>query len=127
MKFSLALITLLATTTGSSVLAFTSPQNIRSSSVVSTTHLQAQSNTNVFGKVCATAAMTAFLWGSPTLLAEQAVHHNLPLMDSTTMVANAKEMASGSGSRVNKDAESLLRLGLPIQNKEVKKKDSSLY
>jgi hypothetical protein len=34
-------------------------------------------------------------------------------------VANAKEMASGSGSRVNKDPESLLRYGLPIQNKEV--------
>jgi hypothetical protein len=31
----------------------------------------------------------------------------------------AKEMASGSGSRVNKDAESLLRLGLPIKDKEV--------
>jgi hypothetical protein len=29
-------------------------------------------------------------------------------------------MASGSGSRVNKDAESLLRYGLPIQNKEVR-------
>ena len=35
-------------------------------------------------------------------------------------VANAKEMASGSGSRVNKDPESLLRYGLPIQNKEVR-------
>jgi hypothetical protein len=124
MKFSLALITLLSTTTGSSVSAFTSPQNIRSSSAVSTTHLKAQINNNVFGKACATAAMTAFLWGSPALLAEQAVHHNLPLMDPTTMVANAKEMASGSGSRVNKDAESLLRLGLPIKNKEVRKDNS---
>jgi hypothetical protein len=35
------------------------------------------------------------------------------------MTANAKEMASGSGSRVNKDPESLLRYGLPISNKEV--------
>jgi hypothetical protein len=34
-------------------------------------------------------------------------------------IANAKEMASGSGSRVNKDPESLLRYGLPIQNKDV--------
>jgi hypothetical protein len=34
-------------------------------------------------------------------------------------VAVAKEMASASGSRVNKDAESLLRYGLPINNKEV--------
>jgi hypothetical protein len=34
--------------------------------------------------------------------------------------ASAKEMASGSGSRVNKDPESLLRYGLPIQSKEVR-------
>lgn len=34
-------------------------------------------------------------------------------------VASAKEMASGSGTRVNKDPESLLRYGLPINNKEV--------
>lgn len=35
-------------------------------------------------------------------------------------MANAKEMASGTGSRVNKDPESLLRYGLPIDNKEVR-------
>jgi hypothetical protein len=35
-------------------------------------------------------------------------------------MAQAKEKASGSGSRVNKDPESLLRYGLPIQNKEVR-------
>jgi cyclophilin family peptidyl-prolyl cis-trans isomerase len=34
-------------------------------------------------------------------------------------VAVAKEMASASGSRVNKDADSLLRYGLPINSKEV--------
>jgi len=34
--------------------------------------------------------------------------------------AVAKEMASGTGSRVNKDPESLLRYGLPIKNKEVR-------
>jgi peptidylprolyl isomerase len=34
--------------------------------------------------------------------------------------AVAKEMASGSGSRVNKDADSLLRYGLPIKNKDVR-------
>lgn len=38
--------------------------------------------------------------------------------------ASAKEMASGTGSRVNKDAESLLRYGLPITNKEVRQKNS---
>lgn len=39
----------------------------------------------------------------------------------SSVVASAKEQASGSGSRVNKDPESLLRLGLPIKNKEVRK------
>lgn len=40
----------------------------------------------------------------------------------TSVVADAKEMASGSGSRVNKDPESLLRLGLPIpKDKELRK------
>jgi hypothetical protein len=34
--------------------------------------------------------------------------------------AFAREMASGSGSRVNKDPESLLRYGLPISNPEVR-------
>jgi hypothetical protein len=42
-----------------------------------------------------------------------------PLMVLASRTANAKEMASGSGSRVNKDPESLLRYGLPISNKEV--------
>ena len=41
------------------------------------------------------------------------------LVDHSTM-ASAKEKASGTGSRVNKDPESLLRLGLPIKNKEVR-------
>lgn len=40
----------------------------------------------------------------------------------SSVVAEAKEMASGSGSRVNKDAESLLRYGLPIpKDKEIRK------
>jgi hypothetical protein len=46
----------------------------------------------------------------------------IPALDSNHLVnvaANAKEMASGSGSRVNKDPESLLRYGLPIDSKEV--------
>ena len=38
---------------------------------------------------------------------------------NNNFVVNAKEMASGTGSRVNKDPESLLRYGLPINNKEV--------
>lgn len=41
-------------------------------------------------------------------------------------VASAKEMASGSGTRVNKDPESLLRYGLPIKNKEVRELQKSV-
>lgn len=43
------------------------------------------------------------------------------------MVANAKEMASGSGSRVNKNPQSLLRYGLPVNNKEVRASKSLNY
>ena len=42
------------------------------------------------------------------------------------MAASAKELASGSGSRVNKDPLSLLRLGLPGQGKEVRELQSAL-
>jgi hypothetical protein len=62
-----------------------------------------------------------------TVIAATIWSGSIPLIDvpSSTMSfappqsAFAKEMASGSGSRVNKDPESLLRLGLPIANKEV--------
>jgi hypothetical protein len=70
--------------------------------------------------VMASTFMAAALWASPA-----AVFNNVegPAMFNdirTTVVADAKEMASGSGSRVNKDPESLLRLGLPIpKDKEV--------
>jgi hypothetical protein len=47
-------------------------------------------------------------------------HPHRRVVVQTHRAAFAKEMASGSGSRVNKDAESLLRYGLPIQNKEVR-------
>lgn len=40
--------------------------------------------------------------------------------------ASASEMASASGSRVNKDPESLLRYGLPIDNKEVRELQKSI-
>jgi hypothetical protein len=64
-------------------------------------------------KAVASALLAATLWSSPA--------PNLPFMTTqpSSMVANAKEMASGTGSRVNKDAESLLRYGLPINNNEV--------
>jgi len=41
-------------------------------------------------------------------------------------VAQAKELASGSGSRVNKDPNSLLRLGLPQQPKPVRELQAAL-
>lgn len=50
----------------------------------------------------------------------------MPAFVTNTVSVSAKEMASGSGSRVNKDAESLLRLGLPIKNKEVRKLQTAL-
>ena len=49
------------------------------------------------------------------------IQHHICAIDSTAslFVASAKDKASATGSRVNKDPESLLRLGLPINNKEV--------
>lgn len=61
-------------------------------------------------KIAAGIALTTALWtGLPNNM--EAPYH-FP-------TAMAKEMASGSGSRVNKDPESLLRYGLPIDNKDV--------
>jgi hypothetical protein len=84
---------------------------------------------NPFVNFCATAAMTALLWGSPALITEQALEHPTlatssshivqTLLTDKSTIANVIEKASGTGSRVNKDPESLLRLGLPIKNKEV--------
>eukprot|EP00588_Corethron_pennatum_P011708 CAMPEP_0194277866 /NCGR_PEP_ID=MMETSP0169-20130528/10067_1 /TAXON_ID=218684 /ORGANISM="Corethron pennatum, Strain L29A3" /LENGTH=435 /DNA_ID=CAMNT_0039021929 /DNA_START=92 /DNA_END=1396 /DNA_ORIENTATION=+ len=71
-----------------------------------------------FQRAAAGFLAAAALWSSPSLLS------SLPVADFTGSAggtAYAKEMASGSGSRVNKDAESLLRYGLPITNKEVRK------
>jgi len=70
--------------------------------------------------VLSVGMMAALLWSSPgPLLLNN--HQDNMMMENirSSIVADAKEMASGSGSRVNKDAESLLRYGLPIKNKEV--------
>jgi hypothetical protein len=123
MKFSSALVALLSTATAGTSSAFVASSKGASTAHTTSTQLQAaECNNNFLAKACATAAMTAFLWGSPSILAEQASNHNNLLgapMITNTYAASAKEMASGSGSRVNKDPESLLRLGLPINNKEV--------
>eukprot|EP00980_Cylindrotheca_fusiformis_P005338 scaffold1138_cov128-Cylindrotheca_fusiformis.AAC.20 len=87
----------------------------------SATTLEAHSiNSNVVAKACATVAMTSLLWCAPGIMAEQTFSNNLPFPAETSVVANAVEKASGTGSRVNKDADSLLRYGLPIKNKEVR-------
>lgn len=80
-------------------------------------------------KAITTAVLTASFWSAPALLGGSVSF--MPALSSSpdnsnsnsilvqNTAASAKEMASGSGSRVNKDPESLLRYGLPIQNKEV--------
>lgn len=64
------------------------------------------------------------------MIAEQATNDQLPFglneVVQQTVVAGAKDKASATGSRVNKDADSLLRLGLPINSKEVRELQTSL-
>jgi hypothetical protein len=70
--------------------------------------------------IVTTTIMSTLLWTASPLLSSDNIlspNHN----SNNNFVANAKEMASGSGSRVNKDPESLLRYGLPIpKDKEVR-------
>lgn len=75
-----------------------------------------------FRNVAATAALAAAIWSGPSAVVGPSMTgtSHLPEGITSAVVANAKEMASGSGSRVNKDPESLLRYGLPIDNKEVR-------
>jgi len=81
---------------------------------------------NVKGAMAATLLAGA-LWTSPSALVSMTAssgHGNPTWFDGITssVVADAKEMASGSGARVNKDADSLLRYGLPIpKDKEIRK------
>lgn len=80
---------------------------------------------NVKGAMAATL-LAGSLWSSPSALVSMTSNgHGTPVwLDGITssVVADAKEMASGSGARVNKDADSLLRFGLPIpKDKEIRK------
>mmetsp|Transcript_6132 Transcript_6132/g.13904 ORF Transcript_6132/g.13904 Transcript_6132/m.13904 type:complete len:467 (-) Transcript_6132:109-1509(-) len=75
-------------------------------------------------------ALAAALWVAPATMAGP-MTSNFPSIASgnnviASSVASAKEMASGSGTRVNKDPESLLRYGLPIKNKEVRQLQKSI-
>ena len=65
-------------------------------------------------------ALAASLWAAPAAVIEPMANY-FPMNNVviSASMANAKEMASGTGTRVNKDPESLLRYGLPINNKEV--------
>ena len=73
--------------------------------------------------IMASTIVAAALWVSPPALFHNVnapINNMIPDTIRTSVLADAKEMASGSGSRVNKDPESLLRLGLPIpKDKEV--------
>lgn len=109
-----------------STLAF-APSQIKSQA--STTSLSAHNNVfksieeNVKGAVAATFLAGA-IWASPAALVGGDVYSSNPFLNEvrSSVVADAKEMASGSGSRVNKDPESLLRLALPIpKDKEIRK------
>ena len=50
----------------------------------------------------------------------------LPFLPSAVPPAFARELASGSGSKVNKDPESLLRYGLPAQPKAIRDAQTKL-
>jgi cyclophilin family peptidyl-prolyl cis-trans isomerase len=81
-----------------------------------------QPSNDFVGKAFAASLLSAFLWSSPVVTTSSSQHNgrNIITFGLDRNVASAKEMASGSGSRVNKDPESLLRYGLPIDNQEVR-------
>ncbi len=75
---------------------------------------------DVIGKAFAVSLLSVFLWSSPTITTTLSHDGHLSrTYELSNNIVSAKEMASGSGSRVNKDPESLLRYGLPIDNQEV--------
>ena len=64
------------------------------------------------------AALASFLLLAP-LSPDATIGGASPLLPPLgAQPVSAKELASGSGSKVNKDPQSLLRLGLPNQPKE---------
>jgi hypothetical protein len=96
----------------------------RSSASTTTTQLSVEpshssSSQQWIGKAVTMAAVTVSLWATPSIVAEQ-MPQWLIYNNNNPFVALAVEKASGTGSRVNKDADSLLRLALPINNKEVR-------
>lgn len=134
MKFTRSISLLLATT--SSSLAFSnisnkpafSPSRLQShgkdQDVISECIASIQKGMN---GVIATTCMAAAIWASPSAIIgsiDSTDFSNNMIVNEvrSASVADAKEMASASGSRVNKDPESLLRYGLPIpKDKEIRK------
>jgi len=80
---------------------------------------------NQLGKFLTTGLVTASLWAAPAALVSNNNNFDVTPQIFTSSVANAKQMASASGSRVNKDPESLLRYGLPINSKEVRQRETA--
>ncbi len=137
MKIGIKALYMLAATTASTTIAFApNALNTHPSSAATTLNLQANNDNGTKIKsfpdqvkgIVASTVIAAALWASPppalfdNMNMDAATNANNQFMNAiqTSMVADAKEMASGSGSRVNKDPESLLRLGLPIpKDKEV--------
>lgn len=69
------------------------------------------------------AFATSVMWSAPAMMPSILPDN---YSNNPNVVAMAIEKASGSGSRVNKDADSLLRYGLPITNKEVRQLQSTI-
>jgi hypothetical protein len=90
-------------------------QQPRPFSVVPASSAESEQRTanQVVGRAILSAFITASVWTTSLSMDETSPQFHPPTVA-------AKEMASGSGSRVNKDAESLLRYGLPINNKDVR-------
>lgn len=122
MKYRLAIVALIA---WPAALAAFAPAASRRTSGFAKLQIQQSSKTQLHAtdvswstmaaKAVSAAFVTAALWSAPALL-----YSNENQFVNLNQV-HAKEMASASGSRVNKDPESLLRYGLPINNKEVRR------
>ena len=109
----LSIVAALAVAVSSSAFVQPSTRTVRSTSTqLAAAQQQGSSWQQNLAKAASTAFVTAALWGAPAVVQNSQ-------WNGLSAAANAKEMASGSGSRVNKDPESLLRYGLPINNKEV--------
>jgi hypothetical protein len=83
---------------------------------------------DILPKAFAVSLLSIFMWSSPVAITTPSQNGQIiGTVALSNNVVSAKEMASGSGSRVNKDPESLLRYGLPIDNQEVGARTQSMY